>query len=340
MPEHQPFGFLLTYVMEALEADPNRVFKAEDLKNRAESEVQPLVDAGYLIPCVGSPRATTAFEASIDPMVREIRALNYLKGSGAPRQLDSRLTFLGTSTMKAELYSWFLALVTSTQQLRKLMTVKAQRHLVGERVVIVTPRFADPAAPNNLGISYPTELVTLGDLGLVKVRNESIRRRRLSRSLRGAPSDVEREIKKFDFKFRSVVEIPGVIERKDLNVVYVDKIKIRMGDSLFILLLTLMLQQFHEPSGHIDIDTLDGTDVVKRELKDKVVLALRARFSAAVRETKLMIEADREGELRISIHKSYFRVDTARLMDHHNVKVRKLAEELKAKGVLEPGPNR
>jgi|ERR1035437_3162285 hypothetical protein len=329
MQEHQKFGFLLTYVMEALEADPSRVFEIEDLKARGESEIPPLVEAGYLIRCAGTKGAATAFKATVEPMVGEIRALRHLKGSGAPKQLGPRLTYLGTWTMKAEVYSWFLALVTSTIQLRELMTEKAKRYLVGERVVIVTPRFAGPAAADNLGIPYPVELLTLGELGLVKVRDEEVRRRFLSKSLRGIPSEVEAEIKASDLKLRSTIEITGIVERKTLNVIYVDKIKIRMGDPLFILLLTLILQQFLEPGGRIDIDTLEATGVVTKDLKDRAVSTLRSLLSRAVRETKLLIEADRDGELRISVHKSFFRIDTAALMEHPNVKVRKLATELK-----------
>jgi hypothetical protein len=336
MQDQQTFGFLLTYLMDKLEVDPDHVFTLEDLKDRAESEIQPLVEAGYLIPCAGMDGTAATFNATVEPMVREIRALRHLKGSGAPKQLDPRLFYLGTWTMKAEVYSWFLALVTSTKQLSELMTKKAQRYLAGERVVIVTPGFADPTAPDNLGISYPTELLTLGALGLVKIRDESVRKQLLSKSLNGPPSEVEKDIEEFGLRFRCKVDITGNIERKNLNVVLVDNVKICMGDPLFILLLTLMLQQFRKPGGYIKTEKLAEAEVLHQDTKEKAVSALRTLLRRAVRETRLLIQADGDGALRISVHETYFRVDTALLLEHKNSTVRDLAIALKKEGVQEP----
>lgn len=340
MDEKQPYGFLLTYLMKAMEADPGRLLRREDLKDRAEDEIQPLIEAGFLIPCGGTDTDAGTFKGSVAPMVKKIRAMKGLRGTDAPKQLDPRLFYLGTWTMKAELYSWFFALATSTEQLGELMTEKASRYLAGERVVIVTPSFADQTAPDNLGISYPTEILTLGALGLMKVPDEAVRRQLLSKSLSEPPSEVETEIEEFGLRFRCKVEISGSIERRNLNVIFVDGVKICMGDPLFILLLTLMLQQFRKPGGYIKTEKLAEVGVLDQSTKEKVVSSLRTLLRRAIRDTRLLIQADGNGALRISVHESFFRVNTSLLLDHPNESIRNLAAELKAEGVPEPEKKR
>ena len=336
-------GFLLTYVAESLQKSPERVFDATDLRDRAEEgEIEDLVRRKILTPrgphAEGSAADSGSYTVDVAVIGRAVSKAAKLKGPAEPIRLDPRLLFLGTSSMKAETYAWFLVLAHEDGEVAALLERKGGTYTKADRVVAVmaTKPVASAGRP-----PHKLDFVTLGELGLTKVRNEAVRRKRLASSAAVTDDALAAEIALFPS--RSRIDIPGNWseghysreERREgatLNEFKVNADAKHVGDALFLFLLRLIVGLFEErqSGGYVKNSVFDDYDeslhLTGREL-DGQVSRLRQHLRGSVEDAKQFIDRKR-GYTRLGVHPSLITFNRAKLITHPNKAIRKLAERL------------
>jgi hypothetical protein len=339
-------GFLLTFVTEALQKSPERVFEGTDLSDRAEpGEIEDLVRKKILVPRVGGEPSGgdgVSYTVDLGVIAKTISKAKTLKSPEGPVRLDPRLVFLGTSAMKGEKYAWFLALAEEDEEIAALLERKGGAYVEADRLAVVTAKEPVRAMTKQSGLRRKLDFVTLGELGLTDVRNEAVRRKRLAAPSAGADAALEEEIAAFPS--RSRIDIPGEWaaghysreERRasgaTLNAFKVNGETKNVGDALFLFLLRLIVGLFEEKEngGYVrnsDFDVYGDMHLSAREL-DGQVSRLRQHLRGSVEDVRQFIDRTKRGYTRLGVHPSLITFNRTKLIAHPNKPIRKLAERL------------
>ena len=146
----------------------------------------------------------------------------------------------------------------------------------------------------------------------------------------------ECEFQRQDFQSRLRVSIPGHTQDRSSNKIYVGGTKVVLGDALFLLFLRLVVELFKGDDGFLykGHRTQGGGLVEEGYLSvhgiEQKIGRLRGPFEPALGSTidvKKFIEVS-GSNVRLSTHPRYVSYDRAKLLLHHDHRVRKLADQL------------
>ena len=127
------------------------------------------------------------------------------------------------------------------------------------------------------------------------------------------------DYKKFEYQCQDKVDIPGKIRMKRNNRIVVNGNDIDIGDSLFHRFLRLVVELKKGKGGWVIIDkNYQAYGNLRNALKGSLLEKGRQRF----------IENDGSKNYRISTHPDFVTYDKEKLLNHQDLQVRKLTEEL------------
>ena len=109
-----------------------------------------------------------------------------------------------------------------------------------------------------------------------------------------------------------------------------NKTKIKIGDSLFLLLLRLAVELKKGEGGWVNIFTLNMDRIITDPDKYQVYSRLRTTLQGSLidKDAKEFIENDGSKNYHISTHPDFITYNKEKLLSHKDPQIRKLAEEL------------
>ena len=145
------------------------------------------------------------------------------------------------------------------------------------------------------------------------------------------PSKVqEKDYEKHEYKCTDQIHVLGTSSISRSNEIIVNKIKIKIGDSLFLLLLRLAVELKKGESGWISIFSLSDDHIITDPNKYQIYSRLRTTLQGSLidKDGKKFIENDGSKNYRISTHPDFITYNKEKLLSHKDPQIRKLAEEL------------
>lgn len=142
--------------------------------------------------------------------------------------------------------------------------------------------------------------------------------------------------KRYEYQCYDRIDISGKMKKiggktkKGRNVVGINGSEVAIGDSLFVLLLRLVVELKREQGGYISRVDLWNEGVVANSERFHPYSNLRAAIEAHLRDRdgQKFIQNDGEKNYRVSTHPDFVSFDKEKLLKHPNATVRKLVRRL------------
>ena len=149
-------------------------------------------------------------------------------------------------------------------------------------------------------------------------------------SLRELSEQQKEDYKKFEYKCYDKIYIPGTIPMRRSNLIEVNGNKIKIPDSLFILLLRFVLGLKKKRGGWVSIRTLDSERIITDVFKYQIYSRLRTALEGSLRdrEGQKFIQNDGSKNYRISTHPDFITYDRKKLLSHQVLRIKELARKL------------
>ena len=145
------------------------------------------------------------------------------------------------------------------------------------------------------------------------------------------PSKVqEKDYEKHEYKCTDEIHILGTSSISRSNEIIVNKTKIKIGDSLFLLLLRLAVELKKGEGGWVNIHSLYDEHIITDPDKYQIYSRLRTNLQGSLidKDGEKFIENDGSKNYRISTHPDFITYNKAKLLNHKDSQIRKLSEEL------------
>lgn len=138
------------------------------------------------------------------------------------------------------------------------------------------------------------------------------------------------DYKKYEYKCKDQIYVPGTSSFYRSNEIIVNRNKINIGDSLFLLLLRLSIELKKGEDGWVNIYSLYEEHIIADPDKYQIYSNLRTVLKGSLidKNAKKFIENDGSKNYRISTHPDFITYNKDKLLSHKDPQIRKLAEEL------------
>jgi len=138
-----------------------------------------------------------------------------------------------------------------------------------------------------------------------------------------------KDYKKYEYKCKDQIYIPGTSSFYRSNEIIVNRNKINIGDSLFLLLLCLSIELKKGEGGWVNIHSLYEEHIIADPDKYQIYSNLRTVLKGSLidKNAKKFIENDGSKNYRISTHPDFITYNKEKLRSHKDTQIRKLAEE-------------
>jgi hypothetical protein len=140
----------------------------------------------------------------------------------------------------------------------------------------------------------------------------------------------EKDREKFGYKCKDQIYIPGTNSFYRSDEIIVNRNKIKIGDSLFLLLLRLVVELKKGEGGWVNIHSLCDEHNIANPDKYQIYSNLRTVLQGSLinKNAKEFIENDGSKNYRIPTHPVFITYNKEKLLSHKGPDIRKLAEEL------------
>ena len=323
---------LLTYVQ------PNSV---EEVYSKGQQEPKIAVNLGgrYAVLDDESPEAGLIFldradlikySFSFQMFAKELAFANHF--SGSPEKLHRRLYYAGECLKGKVKIALLLALFDQEKNAEDLLLGLPNRLPGYDHWMVVTPTFVirRPALRTQLE-GLHVHVAPLEDAENLKV-DMSIFTEKESHP---EPTVVlnakqQKESAERGYKCDLPIVITGETAKWHRNEVLVNGFPVLLGDSLFLLFLRLVLGLYKSSDGAVTKAGLRRGGFLKADSEDQTIGHLRAAFTGALGETmpRDFIQSYGRGTIRLSTHPALVKCNKAKLAQHHNEKIRRLAVQL------------
>lgn len=138
------------------------------------------------------------------------------------------------------------------------------------------------------------------------------------------------DYREYEYKCFDKIHIPGVQESHRSNKVIINGIDAKMGDSLFVLFLRLILQLKKDNNGWIDRYSLHEEGITTDPEKFQIFSNLRTFVGGYLikKNAREFIENNGSKKYRISTHPDFITYDKGKLINLKDISKVKIAEEL------------
>ncbi len=193
--------------------------------------------------------------------------------------------------------------------------------------------FSKGLFPNYMLDWINEEIVKEKNTILEKVKTDIViqkKRHELKSDGKELSEEQEKDREKYGYKCRDKVHIPGTSSLYRSNEIIVNKANIKIGDSLFLLLLRLVVELKKREGGWINMSTLHIDRIITDPDKYQIYSRLRTTLQGSLidKDGKKFIENDGSKNYRISTHPDFITYNKEKLLSHQDSQIRKLAEEL------------
>lgn len=143
----------------------------------------------------------------------------------------------------------------------------------------------------------------------------------------------DKDYRDFEYKCYDRVYIPGTVPMKRSNEIEVNSHKIRLGDSLFKLLLRLVLELKKKRHGWVNRHTLDSDSIITDVDKFQIYSNLRTALQGSLldKNGQKFIENNGSKQYRISLHPDFIAYDREKLLKHPDNSIRDIAKKLSSR---------
>ena len=140
----------------------------------------------------------------------------------------------------------------------------------------------------------------------------------------------EKEFRQFSYKNRLPIFITGDTEKRATNIVFVNGVRVPIGDTPFALFLRLVVELFKNKKGMVSKSRLINAGYIKADGEFQAISRLRQAFNTSLDglDPKDFIEACQPKFLRLSTHPALISYDKEKLLCHRNNKIKRLTERL------------
>ena len=140
----------------------------------------------------------------------------------------------------------------------------------------------------------------------------------------------EKDYEKHEYKCKDQINILGTSSINRSNEIIVNKTKIKIGDSLFLLLLRFIVELKKGEGGWVSIYSLHDEHIITDPDKYQIYSRLRTDLQGCLidKDGEKFIENDGSKNYRISTHPDFITYNKEKLLSHNDPRIRKLAEEL------------
>jgi hypothetical protein len=148
--------------------------------------------------------------------------------------------------------------------------------------------------------------------------------------IRQLTKDQEEAYRNFEYKCYDKLHIPGNTSMKRSNEIELNGHKIRLGDSIFRLLLRLVFELKRKRGGWISRHTLEVDGIIADVDKFQIYSNLRASLQGSLldREGQKFIENNGSKQYRISLHPDFITCHREKPLMHHDTSIQELARKL------------
>lgn len=148
--------------------------------------------------------------------------------------------------------------------------------------------------------------------------------------IRQLTKEQEKDYKDFEYKCYDRLHIPGNTSMKRSNEIEINGHKIRLGDSIFRLLLRLVLELKKKRGGWVSRHTLDAEGIITDVDKFQIYSNLRTSLQGSLldKEGQKFIENNGSKQYRISLHPDFITHHKEKLLKHHDNSIQELARKL------------
>jgi hypothetical protein len=140
----------------------------------------------------------------------------------------------------------------------------------------------------------------------------------------------ERDYKNFEYKCYDKLHMPGNASMKRSNEIELNGHKIRLGDSIFKLLLRLALELKKKKGGWVSRYALESEGIITDVDKFQIYSNLRTSLQGSLldKEGQKFIENNGSKQYRISLHPDFITCHREKLLKHHDSRIQELARKL------------
>lgn len=140
----------------------------------------------------------------------------------------------------------------------------------------------------------------------------------------------QKDYDKHMYNCKDKIYIPGTSSFYRSNEIIVNGIKIKIGDSLFLLLLRLAVELKKGEGGWVNIYSLYDEHIISDPDKYQIYSRLRTAIKGSLidKDGEKFIENDGSKNYRISTHPDFISYNKEKLRNHQDSQIRKLAKKL------------
>lgn len=146
-----------------------------------------------------------------------------------------------------------------------------------------------------------------------------------------SPKQIE-DYKDYSYQCFDKVHIPGVILARRSNQIIVNDTEMKLGNSLFILLLRLIVDLRRGKGGWVNRVNLSTEGIVSDRDNFQIYSHLRTAMALNLlkKDGKKFIESDGAKNYRISTHPDFITYDKKRFLSHPDKRIKLLVKKLPA----------
>jgi hypothetical protein len=157
---------------------------------------------------------------------------------------------------------------------------------------------------------------------------------RKKRPIRELTAKQKADYKTLDYKCYDEIHIPGTIPVARSNIVVLNGDEVRLGDSLFLLFLRLLVELKKKKGGWVSIQDLASEGIVSDPQKYQIYSNLRNAIQGSLlgKDGKEFVESDKSGNYRMSLHPDLITLDKKKLRRHPDHRIVSVVGALSGKG--------
>jgi hypothetical protein len=277
------------------------------------------------------------YRVNLDKVIEAIRQANCF--AGIPYVLTSRLHFIGERVVDNLNTAFILALFPNVRTAEPhLLSLLARIPSGYQKIVVITPslRLTQASIYAKLRAASITPVVFSASFGQRDYRISYLAALRKRLPARVSSEEVDltdnqyRDYEQHAYLCRDHLHIPGTVPRQRSNEIQLNGSKLSLGDSLFALLLRLVVELKKEKGGWISRPSLYADGIISDVKHYQPYSNLRSALKGSLKgkDGKMFIEASGSKRYRISTHPDFVTYDKARLLNHPDFDIRDFTEKL------------
>jgi len=147
---------------------------------------------------------------------------------------------------------------------------------------------------------------------------------------KGQVWEQKKQYEDYEYKCFDKIDIPGNNSNNRSNEIFVNGVKIKISDSIFLLLLRLIVELKKGKGGWVNKYTLHEEQIVTDPDKYQIYSNLRSALQGSLlnKDAKKFIENDGSKNYRISTCPDFITYNKEKLLNHKDSDIKKLAEQL------------